>query len=668
MLARAIFAPRGKEYEWRAALDPSRSKVAAMPSYKAPLEDYRFLLFDLFHLEDQKALTGGEGLDEETVMAALEGGARICEEVLQPLNQVGDEHGCTFENGVVRTPPGFKAAYQAFYAGGWNALGAPEAMGGAGLPLAVTLLMSEMTTSANQSFSMYIGLTNAALSAVQGAGLPWMRAHIAPKLLSGEWGGTMCLTEPHCGTDLKLMKSKAVEQSDGTYRLTGTKIFISGGEHDMASNIIHMAIAKIPDEDGKLHDDLGQVNFFLVPKFLVAEDGRMGARNGVFCGGIEHKMGIKGSSTCTMNFDDAVAYRLGPKPEPAAPGGGAASPTDGRSAPASEHKRTSGMAGMFSMMNGARLGVGVMGVAMAEVATQNAAAYALQRLTGRGAPSQIVGGSAAGRALTGAKAPAAPADPIIVHPDVRRMLLHGRAFTEGARAMAVWVAMLLGAARNSAEEAEREDASLLADLLTPVVKAFFTDMSFEAVNGAMQCFGGHGYIRDHGMEQFVRDARINQVYEGANGIQALDLVARKLGRKGGKAPFALIAKIKTFAKSIETSPVGFCAKPLGDGAQRLEAATLWLAEHGLKKKDDAGAAAVDYLRLFGIVTVGWFWSQIAVRARERIAQEATPNAFYERKLVLARYWMERMIPETAMLLERIKAGSEGLMSLDATAF
>jgi len=607
-----------------------------MPSYKAPLDDYRFLLFDLFRLQDETDLPGYESLDPELVMAALEGGATICEEVLQPLNQIGDEHGCVFENGVVRTPPGFKAAYDAFYAGGWNALGAPEALGGAGLPPSVTLLMTEMTCSANQSFSMYVGLTTAACGALQSGGAPWMREHIVPRLLKGEWGGTMCLTEAHCGTDLRLMKCKAVEQKDGTYRLSGTKIFISGGEHDMADNIIHMVIAKIPDGEGKLHDDLAQVNFFMVPKFLVSEDGKMGARNGVFCGGIEKKMGIKGSSTCTMNFDDAVAYRLGPKPEPAAAG---------------EHKRSAGMSGMFAMMNGARMGVGIMGVALAEVACQNAALYARERLTGR--------------ALTGTKAPDKPADPIIVHPDIRRMLLHGRAFTEGARAMVIWVSMLFAISRSSRGAAECEEASLLADLVTPIVKAFFTDMSFEAVNAAMQCFGGHGYIRDHGMEQFVRDARINQVYEGANGIQALDLVARKLGRKGGKAPFALFAKIKTFAGAAP--PGAFYAKPLADGLARLEAATLWLAENGMKNPDHAGAGSTDFLRLFGIVLLGWFWSQMAARATERLAKGGD-KAFHERKLVLARYWMERMLPETGMLLERVKAGSEGLMALDAARF
>jgi Acetyl-CoA dehydrogenase C-terminal like/Acyl-CoA dehydrogenase, C-terminal domain len=404
----------------------------------------------------------------------------------------------------------------------------------------------------------------------------------------------------------------------------------------MASNIIHMVIAKIPDADGKLKDDLGQVNFFLVPKFLVSEDGKMGARNGVFCGGIEHKMGIKGSSTCTMNFDDAVAFRLGPKPDPAAAAKG-------------EHQRTAGMAGMFQMMNGARLGVGVMGIAMAEVAAQNGATYARERLTGR--------------ALTGAKAPEKPADPIIVHPDVRRMLMHARAFTEGARAMAIWVALQFAVARSSRPEAE--EAGLIADLVTPIVKAFFTDMSFEAVNAAMQCFGGHGYIREHGMEQFVRDARINQVYEGANGIQALDLVARKLGRKGGRAPFALFGKIKSFAAG---SGEVFYSKPLGDALARLEGATLWLAEHGMKNPDDAGAASADYLRMFGIVLLGWFWGRIAEHAQKSIAAKSGDKAFLERKLVLARYWTERMLPETASLLERIKAGSATLMALDAAAF
>src|ERR1700742_814795 len=484
-----------------------------MPLYRAPVEDYRFLFHEVLELEKHRDLPGFADLSPDLADDILTNAGKFCEEVMQPLNQPGDEEGCHFQNGVVTTPKGFKEAYKAYSEAGWGGLGAPEEFGGAGMPPIITMAVSEMGMSANQSLAMYPMLTAGAYGALLATGAEWMKQAIVPKMVSGEWAGTMCLTEPGAGTDLRLMKTKAVEQPDGTYRMNGTKIFISGGDQDLTSNIIHMVIAKIPDENGVIHDDLSTVNFFMVPKFLVKEDGAMGARNGVNTGGIEHKMGIKGQATCVLNFDDAVAWRLGPKPTPPKPG-------EKRSASA-------GMAGMFGMMNGARLGVGIQGIAIGEIAYQNGYQYVHERRVGR--------------ALTGAAEPDKSADLEIVHPDVKRLLLQARSFVEGARALAMWTTLNMAIARSARPEAEA--AGMLSDLMTPVLKAFCTDMGFEAANMAMQCYGGHGYIRDNGVEQFVRDGRINQTYEGANGVQAMDLVGRKLGRKGGAAPFALFGAI-----------------------------------------------------------------------------------------------------------------------------
>jgi len=611
-----------------------------MPVYRAPVDDFRFVMHELLEIGKHRDLPQFEELTSDLVDDILTQAGKFCSEVLQPLNRVGDEEGCTFENGVVRTPAGFKDAYKAYCEAGWGGLGAPTEFGGSNLPIMVTMAVAEMAMSANQSFAMYPGLTAAAYSALIATGAPWMKEHIAPKMVSGEWTGTMCLTEPHCGTDLRLMKTKAVEQDDGTYRMSGTKIFISGGEHDMTDNIIHMVIAKIPDEDGKIADDLATVNFFMVPKFLVSEDGRMGARNGVSCGSIERKMGIKGSATAVLNFDDAVAWRLGPKPKPPAPG--------------ETRSSSEGMKGMFGMMNAARLGVGIQGIGLGEVAYQNGVAYAHERRVGR--------------ALSGPAEPDKPADLLIVHPDVRRMLLHCRSFVEGARAIAMWTSLLMSVARSKRREEEREEASLISDLMTPVIKAFFTDMGFEAANLAMQCYGGHGYVRDHGMEQFVRDARINQTYEGANGVQAMDLVGRKLGRKGGKAPFALFGQIEAWLKENEgDAALTPFTKPVRRGLETLQKATLWLAEHGLKNPNNAGAAATDYLRMMGIVVTGWMWGRMAKLAQAKLAEGAGNKRFYDDKLVSARYWMERMMPECAMLMERIEAGGEGIMAFDGAA-
>ena len=600
-----------------------------MPLYRAPVDDFRFLFHEVLELEKQRDLPGFADLSPDLVDDILSNAGKFCEEVLQPLNQSGDEEGCRFENGTVSTPKGFKQAYRAYSDAGWGGLGAPESAGGAGMPPLITMAVHEMGMSANQSLAMYPMLTAGAYGALLATGQDWMKQHIVPKMVSGEWAGTMCLTEPGCGTDLRLMKTKAVEQPDGTYRMNGTKIFISGGDQDLTDNIIHMVIAKIPDENGQIHDDLSTVNFFMVPKFIVKEDGTGGPRNGVNTGGIEHKMGIKGQATCVLNFDDAIAWRLGPKPSPPKPG--------------EKRSSSAGMAGMFGMMNQARLGVGIQGIGAGEVAYQNGYAYAHERRVGR--------------ALTGPKEPDKPADLEIVHPDVKRMLLQARAGTEGMRALAAWTTLNASIAQSSRPDAET--AALLEDLMTPVLKSLGTDMGFEAANLGMQCYGGHGYIRDNGVEQFVRDSRINQVYEGANGVQAMDLVGRKLGRKGGAAPMALFTLLTGWIAEHEKDEA---MKPFAAGVKRgteaLQAATLWLAANGLKNPNDAGAAASDYLRLMGITMLALMWGKMA---KVSLGKD---GKLYKDKLMCARYWMERMMPECPMLLERIQAGSAVVMELE----
>jgi len=616
-----------------------------MPSYKAPVEDFLFIFHELLGIDKRTDLPGFAELTPDMTGAILEGGAKFCEDVLQPLNQPGDEEGCRLENGVVRTPSGFKEAFRKYCEDGWNRLGAPVEAGGAGLPAVITFAFTEMGSSANQAFTMYPGLTNAAYSALWATGEPWMRQHVAQRMINGDWTGTMCLTEPHCGTDLKLMKTKAVAQPDGTYRITGTKIFISGGDHDMTDNIIHMVIAKIPDENGKLLDDLSTVNFFMVPKMLVdKETGEIIGRNNVSVGSIEKKMGIKANATAVLNFDNAVAYRLGGRP-----------PEKKTETGEVKKSKSAGMAGMFGMMNGARMGVGIQGIAAGEVAYQNGVAYARERL--------------AGRALTGAKNPDGPADPIMVFPDVRRLLLSSRSFVEGARALAMYVSLLFTLQVFGKDDKEREEAADIAQLMTPVIKAYFTDKGFEAANASMQVFGGHGYIRDNGMEQFVRDARINQVYEGANGIQALDLVARKMTAKGGRATLTFFGKIDAFIKENENdAEMAPYIAPLKAGYQRLGEAAGWLMQNAPRNYDHAGASSYDLLNLFGIVTLGWMWAQMAKVSLAKLKGGTGNPDFYKRKLTLAKYWMEREMPMTAAYLERARAGAETLMELDAANF
>jgi alkylation response protein AidB-like acyl-CoA dehydrogenase len=624
-----------------------------MPSYQAPLDDIRFVLFDYLQIDQHTDLPGFADVTRETVDDILKGGAAIAEGVLHPLNRIGDEEGCHLENGVVRTPPGFADAYRTFCEGGWNRLSMPEAYGGFGLPGVIGMAVNEMMTSANQAFSMYVGLTGAASASLMGFAPDEIKRNFIPKMVAGTWTGTMNLTEPHCGTDLRLMKTKAVEQADGTYRVSGTKIYISGGDHDLTENIAHMVLAKVPDGDGKIHDDLAQVNLFLVPKFLVNADGSLGARNGVTCTAIERKMGIKGNATAVLVYEDAIGYRIGPKPETKA---SASAPEAASSASAPKSR---GMAGMFAMMNMARLGVGFQGMAQAEVAYQNAAQYARDRLQAR--------------SISGVKNPELAADPIIVHPDIRRMLLNARSFIEGARALGLWLAMENAKARGATDEATRTRAQDLGDLLTPVIKAFFTDMGFESTNAAMQCFGGAGYVRDTGMEQFVRDSRILQIYEGTNGVQALDLVGRKLSAKGGRAAMALF---QTLHEAIDRhgadERLAEFTRPLKSATDRLQRAAMWFASHARANPDDAGAGSVDFLRMTGITVLALTWLELAATAYRRLDEIAAGAAghkdFYSAKLVCARHWMERMVPETAGLVERIEAGSTNLMHLDAAAF
>ena len=644
-----------------------------MPSYRAPLDDMRFVLYDLLRIERHPALPGFEQLTPDLVDAVLDGGARICQEVFQPLNQSGDAEGCRFENGVVRTPAGFKAAFDAYVAGGWHTLGLDPAWGGQGLPAVLSMAITEMSVSANHSLSTYIGLTSAAIGAILGFGDDALKAKFVPNLVAGKWTGTMNLTEPHCGTDLRLIQTKAVPQDDGTYRITGTKIFITAGEHDLAENIIHMVLAKIPGEE----QGLRAVNLFLVPKFLVDDDGGLGPRNGVVCGGIEDKMGIRGSATATLHYQDAVGYRIGGAKDGAAvdakdgaKDGAAVDAKDGAKDGAAVDAKDGakdgaafdaedgakagagrGMAGMFAMMNAARLGVGLQGLALAEVAYQNAARYAKERL--------------AGRALAGAKYPDWPADPIIVHPDVRRMLLAIRSFTEGARALAMWMAVELGQARRHPDPARRREASELAMLLTPMIKAYFTDMGLESTNLAMQCFGGHGYIKDHGMEQFVRDARILPLYEGANGVQALDLVGRRLPAGNGQAVRRYFAMVQSF---LDAEGGAGEWPTLADGLNHLIGATAWLAKHGPGDRDQAGAAASDYLRLFGTVTLGYFWARMIKVADAKLADGVGDPDFLAMKRHTGRYFLDRVMPETATLAARISAGAESLMAPPEAAF
>jgi alkylation response protein AidB-like acyl-CoA dehydrogenase len=597
-----------------------------MPTYNAPVDSVLFLLEDVLGYERYSNLPGFADAPLDTVQPILDEAARFCEEVLQPLNRTGDIEGCArHEDGSVTTPRGFPEAYRGYAEAGWGGLCADSRYGGQGLPYVLAVVLNEFVTSANASFGMYPGLTQGAIAALLQHGSEAQKDLYLPKLISGEWSGTMNLTEPHCGTDLGLIKTKAVPASDGSFRISGQKIFISAGEHDLTTNIVHLVLARIEGAP----EGVKGLSLFVVPKFLPDGDGKPGARNAVSCGSIEEKMGIHANATCVMNYDGATGWLVG-EPE-------------------------KGLRAMFTMMNEARLGVAVQGLALSEVAYQNAATYARERRQGR--------------ALSGAKEASAPADPILVHPDVRRMLMSIRAFNEAARALVLWTALRGDAARHSEDEKDRQAADDTMGLLTPVLKGVLTDKGFENAVMAQQVFGGHGYIVEHGMEQFVRDARIAMIYEGANGIQALDLVGRKLPRDGGRAVTAFFAEVGGFLKenSADESLLPYL-NPLKAGLGHLQQATMWFMANAMNKPDNAGAGSTDYMHLFGLVALGFMWAQIAKAAAAKLKDGADSRDFYETRLTLGRYFMERTMPETGAHLARISSGADTMMAMPAEAF
>ena len=596
-----------------------------MTTYTAPTRDHMFMMFDVLGVDKHANIPGFDDMTPDLAGAILDEAGKLASDVLHPLNQSGDEEGCTWTDGVVTAPTGFKEAYELYCQSGWQSLTANPDFGGQGLPQTLGLAVSEMMIASNWGFAMYPGLTKGAAEAIEAHATDELKNTYLPKMMTGEWSGTMNLTEPHCGTDLGLMRTKAEPQADGTYRVTGTKIFISAGEHDLSDNIIHLVLAKIP---GGPEGSKG-ISLFIVPKFILDENGNPGERNGVSCGSIEKKMGIHSNATCVMNYDEAVGYLVG-----------------------EEHK---GLMAMFTMMNEARLGVGMQGLGVAEVAYQNAATYTNERLQGR--------------SITGKKNPEGPADPIIVHPDVRRMMMTSRAFTEGARGLALWIGLQVDMLQRHPDEEVRAQADDLVGLMTPVIKAYFTDMGVEVAYLSQQCYGGHGYIREHGMEQFARDARIAPIYEGTNGIQAMDLVGRKLGAKNGAAVQAFMALVQeSVAANADHETLAPLAKRLGDALGHLQQGTMWLLQNGMANPDNAGAAAVDYLRIMALVSMGYVWLMQARTAADKLAGGTENEAFMKNKLITARFFFERMLPDTIAHLTKLEAGSESMMELDADAF
>ncbi|UWQ94663.1 acyl-CoA dehydrogenase C-terminal domain-containing protein [Rhodobacteraceae bacterium M385] len=591
-----------------------------MPRYTAPTKDTQFILHDVLNISALQTPGYGD-LEREFTGAILEEAGKISSEVLTPLNVVGDTEGCVMENGVVRTPTGFKAAFDQMAEGGWPGIDMPEEFGGMGLPYVMNTAVGEMFSSANMAFTMYQGLTHGAASAILAHGTEEQKATYLPKMVSCEWTGTMNLTEPHCGTDLGLMRTKAEPQDDGSYKISGQKIFISAGEHDMSDNIIHLVLGKIVGGP----EGIKGVSLFIVPKFHVNEDGTPGARNGVSCGKIEEKMGIHGNSTCVMNYDEATGYLLG-----------------------EEHK---GMRAMFTMMNEARLGVGMQGVSQAEAAYQNALDYAKDRLQGRD--------------VTGAKNPDGPADPLIVHPDIRRNLMEQKSFAEAGRAFLLWGSTLIDAAHRS----EDADADGLISLLTPVIKGFLTDKGFDMTVQAQQVYGGHGYIEEWGMSQFARDARIAMIYEGANGVQALDLVGRKLAQDGGKHVMAFFDLVKGFCKdNAEVEGMAEFITPLKAASKDLQAAGMYFMQEGMKNPNNALSGSTDFLHLFGHTCLGLMWGMMAKASLKALSDGTSDPVFHETKLATGRFYMTRTLPMTATHLTRIQAGGDAVMALDAANF
>ncbi len=597
-----------------------------MPQYQAPINDSKFILNEVLKIDRFSNLPGFENAAPDMIEAILTEGGKFVQNVLFPLNQVGDREGCTrHEDGSVTTPTGFKEAYRQYCEAGWGTLSAPEEFGGQGMPHIVSMAFEEFMASSNMAFAMYPGLTHGAVSSILAKGSDEQKAKYVPNMVSGKWGGTMNLTEPHCGTDLGLIRTKAVPNGDGSHAVTGMKIFISSGEHDMTENIIHLVLAKTPDAP----DNVKGISLFIVPKFLVNDDGSLGARNAVSCGSIEHKMGIHGNSTCVMNYDGATGYLVG--------------------------EENKGLAAMFIMMNVARLGVGQQGLGLAEVAYQNAVHYANDRRQGR--------------ALTGTKDAHEKADTLFVHPDVRRMLMDAKAFTEGFRALCLWGALQADLIHKAQTEEERLTADDLLSLLTPVIKGYGTDKGYEIATNAQQVFGGHGYIGEWGMEQYVRDARITMIYEGANGVQAMDLVGRKLAQKGGRAVQAFFKVVDEECEAAKSN------EKLADFASRLEktngelkAATMWFMQNGMANPDNVGAGAHHYMHIMGIVALGLQWLRMSQAAIEALDSGHDNVAFYETKLVTARYFSERFMPEAGALRRKIEAGSEAIMALAPEMF